>query len=157
MAVDFRSILSPEAMCLGACLRSSDEVITLLGERLIALDKVTPDYPAALIERERTMPTGLPLGAINVAVPHAEPSYVRAPAIALATLTEPVLFASMDDPDKKIPVQVVIALALNDKNAQIEMLQAVAGFIQNADALAALAAARSPEEAFAALPQSTRE
>ena len=152
MAVDFRSILAPGAMCLGVSPRTSEEVITLLGERLLALGRVRPDYPAALIERERTMPTGLPLGAINVAVPHAEPSYVHAPAIALATLTEPVLFGSMDDPDEKIPVKVVIALALNDKNAQIQMLQAVAGFIQTPDALAALAAATTPEEAFAALP-----
>jgi PTS system galactitol-specific IIA component len=152
MAVDFRSILSPQAMCLGVSAKSSDEVITLLGERLIALGKVTADYSEALIERERTMPTGLPLGAINVAVPHSDPSHVISPAIALATLTRPVSFASMDDPDESLPVQIVIALALNDKDAQIEMLQAVASFIQSPGALAALASARTPEEAFAAFP-----
>jgi PTS system galactitol-specific IIA component len=152
MAVDFRSILSPQAMCLGVSAQSSDEVIALLGERLIAMGKVKPDYVEALIDRERTMPTGLPLGAINVAVPHSDPAHVLAPAIALATLTESVSFASMDDPDEKLPVQIVIALALNDKDAQIEMLQAVAGLIQSPGALAALASARTPDEVFAALP-----
>ncbi len=152
MALDFRSILSPEAMCLGLAAASSDEVITLLGERLVALGKVKPDYPQALIARESTMPTGLPLGAINVAVPHSDPSYVLSPAIALATLHEPVSFASMDDPDEMLSVRIVVALALNDKNAQIEMLQAVAGLIQNPGALEELAAARTPEEAFAAFP-----
>ena len=152
MAVDFRSILSPQAMCLGMSARTSDEVIRLLGERLIALGKVKADYPDALISRESTMPTGLPLGTINVAVPHSDPVHVVAPAIALATLEEPVSFGSMDDPEDRIPVQIVIALALTDKDAQIEMLQAVAGFIQNPEALAALAEARTPEEAFSALP-----
>ncbi|SCY22131.1 PTS sugar transporter subunit IIA [Microvirga guangxiensis] len=152
MAVDFRSILSPQAMCLGVSAQSADEVIALLGERLIAMGKVKANYTAALIERERTMPTGLPLGAINVAVPHSDPVHVIAPAIALATLTEPVSFGSMDDPDEKLPVQIVVALALNDKDAQIEMLQAVAGFIQNPGALSALLSARTPEEAFAAFP-----
>ena len=152
MAVDFRSILSPQAMCLGVSAQSSDEVITLLGERLIAMGKVKADYIEALIDRERTMPTGLPLGAINVAVPHSDPAHFVAPAVALATLTKPVSFASMDDPDEQLPVQIVIALALNDKDAQIEMLQAVAGFIQSPSPLAALVSARTPDEAFAALP-----
>ena len=152
MPVDFRSILSPQAMCLGISAQSSDEVITLLGERLIAMGKVKADYVEALIDRERTMPTGLPLGPINVAVPHSDPAHVVAPAVALATLTKPVSFASMDEPDEQLPVQIVIALALNDKDAQIEMLQAVAGFIQSPSALAALVSARTPDEAFAALP-----
>ncbi len=152
MTVNFRSILSPQAVCLGVSAGSSDEVIALLGERLRQLGKVRDSYVQALITRESTMPTGLPLGLINVAVPHADPEHVVAPAIALATLKEPVPFGSMDDPDEKIPVQVVIALALTDKNAQIEMLQAVAGFIQNPGALAALTTAITPEEAFAAFP-----
>jgi PTS system galactitol-specific IIA component len=152
MAIDFRSILSPQAICLGVSASSSDEVIALLGERLVALGKVKPDYPAALIARESTMPTGLPLGAINVAVPHSDPVHVLSPAIALATLKEPVSFASMDDPDEKLDVRIVIALALNDKNAQIEMLQAVAGFIQSPGSLEALAAAATTDEAFAAFP-----
>lgn len=153
MAFAIDDVLDPRAICLGIEAETAADVIGLLAGRLLALGKVRPGYAAAVIERERTMPTGLPLGAVNVAVPHTDPEHVIAGALAVATLTTPVRFGSMDDPDELIPVQVVVAMALTDKHAQLAMLQRIAGFIQNADALAALVAARDPDAALAAFRQ----
>lgn len=150
MTVSNDTVLHPDAICLGVDIDTASGVIGLLAARLEALGKVRSSYAGAVIERERTMPTGLPLGRINVAVPHTDSDHVIAPALAVATLRKPVPFGSMDDPEEMIPVRVVVAMALTDKNAQLAMLQRIASFIQNEDALTALVAATAPAEAIAA-------
>ncbi|MBE9604303.1 PTS sugar transporter subunit IIA [Acetobacteraceae bacterium H6797] len=130
MAFDLLQVLESRAVCLDVEAADADEVIGILAARLQALGAVLPSYGPAVQERERLMPTGLPLGEINVAVPHTDAHHVLRPAVALAVLRQPVAFGSMDDPDERLPVRIVLALALNDKHAQIEMLQTVAGMIQ---------------------------
>ncbi len=144
-------VLAPSAICVDLEASDATEVIAVLALRLLSLGRVHPSYTEAVIARERVFPTGLPLGDINVAVPHTDVDHVVAPALAVATLRHPALFGSMDDPEERIPVRVVIAMALTDKNAQVDMLQKIAGLIQNQGALEALAAARGPDDVFAAL------
>jgi PTS system galactitol-specific IIA component len=143
--------LDPSLIVLEAEARSAEEAITLLAGRLEAAGRVRPSYGPAVIERERTMPTGLPLGAINAAIPHTDREHVIAPAVALAVLRAPVAFASMDDPETALPVRVVFALAITDKNGQIALLQAIMTFLQDQGALERLLAARTPDEALALL------
>ena len=140
------STLDASLIVLNAKAASAEEAIGLLAARLEAAGRVRPSYGPAVLERERTMPTGLPLGAINAAIPHTDREHVLAPAVALAVLEEPVPFASMDDPDERIPVRLVFALALTDKNAQITMLQSIMGLLQDQSVLEGIAAARSPDE-----------
>ena len=145
--------LHPDAVCADLEAADAADVITALADRLLALGKVRPGYAAAVIARERTMPTGLPLGSINVAVPHTDVEHVLSPALAMAVLRHPVLFGSMDDPDERIPVRIVIAMALTNKDAQIDMLQRIAGLIQDEGALGRLAAVRTPADVMAACRQ----
>jgi len=151
MSVAILDVLDPRAVCLGVEASNSEAVITLLAGKLVEIGKVRSSYAGAVVAREQSMPTGLPLGEINVAVPHTDPEHVIAPAIALATLKTPVLFGSMDDPDERIPVRIVMALALTDKTAQIGMLQTVAGLIQAPATLQALLAAETVPAALDAL------
>ena len=140
------SYLDPATIVLDAEAGSARDAITLLADRLEAAGRVEPSYGPAVIERERSMPTGLPLGEINAAIPHTDREHVVTPAVALAVLREPVLFASMDDPEEQLPVRIVFALALTDKNGQIAMLQAIMAFLQDQGALKHILAARTPEE-----------
>jgi galactitol PTS system EIIA component len=146
-----RRHLDPRAILVGARVASSDEAIDLLAARLEALGRVHPSWGPAARRREATMPTGLPLGALNAAIPHTDPEHVREAAVALAILGEPVAFRSMEDPDERVDVRVVFALAVREKGAQIPMLQAVIGTLADAERLARLAAARDADEALAAL------
>jgi PTS system galactitol-specific IIA component len=89
----------------------------------------------------------------NVAVPHTDPEHVLKPGVAVATLTRPVAFANMEDPDDAVPVGLVFMLALNDKDRQIDMLQQIMQVIQD-DALSeSLLAANSPDELLALLKE----
>lgn len=111
---------------------SSEEVIRLLAGRLEKLGYVRPSFADAVLAREARMPTGLPMGRdSNVAVPHTDPEHVLKPGIALATLSHPVDFANMEDPEEAVPVGLVFMLALNDKDKQIEMLQQIMLTIQD--------------------------
>lgn len=144
--------LSPEAIALNVPANTREEVIRLLAAKLEQLGYVRPTYAEAVIAREAKLPTGLPLGReINVAVPHTDPEHVLKPGIALATLARPVDFANMEDPQEAVPVGLVFMLALNHKDRQIEMLQAVMETIQSPEDVDALMAARSAEEALAIL------
>ncbi|TIN82005.1 MAG: PTS sugar transporter subunit IIA, partial [Mesorhizobium sp.] len=105
-----------------------------------------------VVRRELAIPTGLPLErSDNVAVPHTDPEHVLKPGIAMGTLKQPVTFANMEDPDEMLPVGFVFLLAINDKDKQIEALQAVMATIQNPQALDDLRSARTLEDVRAVL------
>ena len=131
---------------------SSEEVIRLLAARLEKLGYVRPGFAEAVLAREASMPTGLPMGRdSNVAVPHTDPEHVLKPGIAMATLAHPVDFANMEDPDEAVPVGLVFMLALNDKDRQIEMLQQIMLTIQDEGLSQKLLDAATPDELLALL------
>ena len=152
LARTLMNYLSPEAIVLGAEAATDKAVIRLLAGRLESLGTVHQSFVEAVLAREATLPTGLPLGLENnVAIPHTDPEHVIKPALALATLASPVIFSNMEDPDEKLPVRIVFLMALNDKDKQIEMLQEIAGTIQSPQTIASLIAAQTVEDIRAVL------
>ena len=144
MARALMNFLDPQAIALGVEAQDSEAVIRLLAGKLETLGYVKNSYADAVVKREATMPTGLPLGyALNVAIPHTDPEHVFKPGIALAVLQKPVDFANMEDPDEAVPVGFVFLLAINDKDKQIDMLQEIMDTIQSEAALASLGSART--------------
>jgi len=114
-------------ICL-ARLKADDAeaAIRALGLALTACGLVRPSYTAAVLTREMTSPTGLPLAGRKVAIPHADPEHVLAPAVAVATLAAPVTFCEMGNPASRLDVELVALLALSDKqSAQEELVQLV--------------------------------
>ena len=145
-------LLHPSAIVVGSNATTDREVIAELAARLEALGVVKPSYAAAVSLREETMPTGLPLADdFAVAVPHTDPEHVLQPGLALATLARPVEFGSMDDPEERLQVRLVFALALVDKRQQIDTLRRVAGLLQNPALLRRIADAPSADDILAAL------
>lgn len=144
--------LSPEAISIQLTAEDAEDVIKLLGNKLHDLGYVKDDFVEATLVREAEMPTGLPLaGEINAAIPHVDIEYVNRPALALATLSQPVIFQNMVDSEEDVPVRLVIMLALDQPKSQIEMLQQVAGVLQNPKLVDRLMAAEEVDEVLAAL------
>ncbi|WP_378948844.1 PTS sugar transporter subunit IIA [Mesorhizobium sp. ANAO-SY3R2] len=139
--------IAPQAVALGVKAQKSEEVIRLLAGKLESLGYVRSTYADAVVRREATMPTGLPLGyALNVAIPHTDPEHVIKPGVALAVLSEPVDFANMEDPEEAVPVGFVFLLAINDKDKQIDLLQEIMETIQSSATLEGLANASSVDD-----------
>ena len=132
MAIGLIDVLEPQAVLLGVQATTSEQVIRTLAERLHALGYVRSTFADAVVERERSLPTGLPLELEeNVAVPHTDSEHVIKAGVALATLSTPVAFASIDDPEEMLSVGTVFLLAIDNKDRQIDVLQQVIATIQN--------------------------
>jgi PTS system galactitol-specific IIA component len=108
------------------------EIVTQLGNDLHQAGYVRETFVQAALDREKEMPTGLPLeGRFNAAIPHTDIEHVIKPGLAMATLSQPVTFQNMIIPEEGVPVQLVILMALDQPKSQIEMLQEIAGVLQN--------------------------
>ncbi len=147
-------LLVPSAICVHLDAADSSEVIDVLGRRLHAAGYVRDTFVQAALEREAQLPTGLPLdGLFNAAIPHTDIEHVIKPALALATLPRPVDFHNMIDPEEVVPVQLVILMAMEEPKSQVEMLQEIAGVLQNPDLIARLVTATDAEQIRRALEQ----
>lgn len=132
MSKQLTEFLVPEAVCLNLDVQCAEEVVKHLGERLQEAGYVRDTFVEAVMNREKTLPTGLPLnGQVNAAIPHTDVVHVMKPGLALATLTQPVDFCNMVMPVEKVPVRLVFVMALDQPKAQIEMLQQIAGVLQD--------------------------
>jgi PTS system galactitol-specific IIA component len=146
------NLLNPQAIFIQLEARNSEEVIRTLGGKLYELGLVKDNFIEATLAREANMPTGLPLGGdINAALPHVDIEYVNKPALALATLKQPVVFHNMVEKEEEVPVRLVIMLALDKPKSQVETLQQIAGVLQRPDIVAQLMNATTPADILALL------
>ncbi|WP_368296625.1 PTS sugar transporter subunit IIA, partial [Lactiplantibacillus plantarum] len=84
-----------------------------------------------IIKRESTFPTGLQLEHRGVAIPHTDADTINKEFVAVVVNDAPIAFSRMDDPEQKVDAKLVFVLGLNKPHAQLEMLQALMGIIQD--------------------------
>ncbi|MEM2249499.1 MAG: PTS sugar transporter subunit IIA [Candidatus Bathyarchaeia archaeon] len=146
-------LLDPELIICNLEAHSTEEALKLLSYKLYEKGLVKASFEQAVLKREREMPTGLPIGDINAAIPHADIEHVIKPSIAIATLAKPLPFHVMIDPDSIVDVKIIFLLALNEPHAQIQMLQTVATILQDSSLLHKLEKAKSSKEIIEILSQ----
>ncbi len=110
---------------------TDEQVISLLCDRLAAKGYIDPAYGRAVLDREKTFPTGLPTVPFATAIPHAGSDHVHATGIAISILKYPVPFRSMEAPDTSLGVWVVWLLAVVDAGKQVPMLQWIITTLQD--------------------------
>jgi PTS system galactitol-specific IIA component len=121
------------------------DAIRAVGAALVAGGYVEERYVAAAVEREATFPTGLPTLPEAIALPHADPVGVRRPAIAVGRLRRPVEFVEMATEGHRLPVRLVLLLALQSKDQAAVLGALVRGF-QDGELLQLLTSSSSPTE-----------
>ena len=127
-------------------VKTSDEVITAMAERLCTGGAVCDEYAADTIARERAHPTGLPTRPFAIAFPHADAIGVFESALSVANLVTPVKFKNMGDPDEDLDVKLVIMLANKSPEEQIETLRSLAAIFGQSEKLVELKALTEPGE-----------
>lgn len=138
------SLIVPEFVLLGSSPRVESELFESMVAPLIVAGRVDGAYLEALVEREATYPTGLPVPG-GVAIPHAAPEHVLEDAIAIAILDSPVKFREMGAPDQNfVDVHVVFMLALRGEH-HLSLLQKVVKNVVDPGFVAALRGAPSAE------------
>ncbi len=130
---------------------SAEAVIRSLAQALHRAGRVKDSFEAAAVARERRSPTGLPFEGGAVALPHAEPEHVVAPALAVATLARAVKFREMGSPATQLEVGLVVMPALTAKEQAGAGLARVIEMLQGAPLRAALGAANDEDAMRAAL------
>jgi PTS system galactitol-specific IIA component len=114
--------IEPGAIQANLTATSQDELFSKMAQSLVLAGKVHDDFAQHVIDIE--------------------------PAVAVATLAEPVEFRVMGDPDQTVLVTLVFVLALNDGYAHLEFLQKVIKLAQDADSVEKMFSARDDRSLF---------
>lgn len=125
--------------------KDSSDVIHKLGQRLIDGAFIHEAYIQAVIDREKTYPTGLQTLSGYVAIPHADSTLVKKTGIAIATLSHPVIFKSMENGSDEYPVTLVMLLAIKDVEEVVKVLQKVIALLENEETLSKVQSASNPK------------
>ena len=119
-------LFDDDCVALNVKVKNSRDVIFLLSGLLEKKGAVSAKYGEAAHKREQSYPTGLPTKPFYIAFPHADCEEVHQSALAVATLAEPVIFKSMEDPDIELPAHIVILLANGSPDEQVKVLRQLA-------------------------------
>ncbi|MGI6366657.1 MAG: PTS sugar transporter subunit IIA [Bacillota bacterium] len=145
--------INEDLVLMNQIASSRDQILMDLSDLLYTHGYVKDSFPEALLKREKEFPTGLLTSSVGIAIPHTDIDHVIRPAIAIATMVEPVTFQVMASPDETVPVHVVILMAIHKPEAQLSMLQKIIEMIQNKEALEQLHAAQSKSEVVGIVKQ----
>jgi galactitol PTS system EIIA component len=138
--------IAPENILVRAKAISREDIIEQLGTLLERNGYVKDTYTQAVLDREKVFPTGLQTNILGFAIPHTDTEHVYKSAVAIAILTEPVVFQAMDSPLTDISVNVVMMLAISDPKAVVMVLRQVISILEDEAALQALLRASTPAE-----------
>ena len=137
------------------CLHAMDQtdlfeqVASLLEERQI----VTPTYRSALIEREKSFPTGLDMEFLgkdlpNVAIPHTDIVHNLTENVVVVRLDQPVTFHNMIAPDKEVQVSLLFFIINNSSSSQTNILAQLMDFFTSNGNLEALSKLDSEDKLY---------
>jgi len=134
--MSFRLLLDEKLILLKDECENCKNSITEISELLIKKGCVTEEFIKATLEREEKYPTGLPT-KIGVAIPHPppDPTYIKRNSIGVGVYRRPVYFKRMDDPEKTVPVNIVILFSLMEEEGYVKFLQKLVSIFQKPEIL----------------------
>lgn len=138
--------LDKELTLINVEAASKEEVLELLGNKLLDKGFVKEGFVKSVLQREASYPTGLPTQPYGVAIPHTDGDMVNESKIAFASLKNPVRFTAMGQGDVEVEVKLVFMLALKNPADQLETLQKLVGLFQDAETVSQLAGVKDAEE-----------
>lgn len=118
---DSSPVLVPELCFVGAEVADGEEALRLLASAAVAKGYAHPSFVEAVVAREQTFPTGLPLPT-PVAIPHTDPHHVVRPALAALVPTRPLTFGELGGQDRTVEAELVLMLLVTDPKDQVSLL-----------------------------------
>lgn len=110
---------------------SQEEALRKLAGEFVAKGLVKDTFPQAVIDREKSYPTGLSINGIGVAIPHTDGIHIIEPQIGFMTLQKPVIFKDMGDISNEVEVSALFMLGLVKSEQQLDMLGKLVGLFQD--------------------------
>lgn len=122
---------SEEIIFFNQSYNNKEDALKKLADELLIKGLVKDTFFEAVIDREKTYPTGLSINGIGIAIPHTDGIYIINPQIGFMSLKEPIIFKDMVDDQHEIEVNAIFMLGLLKSEQQIEMLQKLVGLFQD--------------------------
>lgn len=149
-AIDLQ-LLKPELTFVDFEARDRFDLFDQLEHVLSEQGYIKDSWHEAILTREKTYPTGLDCGTIQVAIPHVDPEHINTPYIAVMKLAEPVEFEGMGGMPA-VQAQLVINLGLlGHEDSQVKVLQALMQLFVDAQATKKIMDQTTPEGLLDAL------
>lgn len=123
-----------------------EQLLAEMSQVLLENGFVKESFPAAVIEREKNFPTGLPTMGISVAIPHTDSEHVQQAGFLVGVLEKPVTFEIMASNQEYVEVELVFMLAIKEPEQQLTMLQSLIGLCQKEENLQLLRAGENLTE-----------
>ena len=140
------SVLKKELVLVGMEEPSAEEAMRALARAMLAQCLVRESFVEAVLEREKTYPTGIPAKAFDIALPHTMAEHVITPCLAVGVLKEPVEFRQMGTPDIILHPRLIFMLAISDPKEQIGQLKKIMKLLQNDELLLGIRDAQNAEQ-----------
>jgi galactitol PTS system EIIA component len=142
-------LLNIEHILLDVNAVDARDAIQLLTAALAKTGHVELEFANDVWEREKSFPTGLPTMPLPVAIPHADPTYVRQSGVCIGVLQSSVLFSQMGtDGSTELDIRLVFLLAIKEREKQVDMIQQLMTLLQTPSLLEGLAVVKQPAKAL---------
>ncbi|MFM8772059.1 MAG: PTS sugar transporter subunit IIA [Candidatus Kapaibacterium sp.] len=146
MDTKISSILDPSCIRLNLDVEDKDDCLRKVVDLVGATGKVkdVERLHTVIVDRERLMSTGI---GNSVALPHGKTDVVEQSMVAVATLSSPIDFDSLDDK----PVSIVILLIGPESNVgvHLRLLSRISRLVGSEQFRASLLTAKSAEDVLA--------
>jgi galactitol PTS system EIIA component len=128
------------------------DVLSNLAQCLYSSGFVRESFLQAVQDRETIFPTGLPTEPYGVAIPHTDFEHVVSNSLAVGLLKDPVEFVEMGSSDGKlIKVNLVIMLAVAEKESIIPVLRKLITILKDHQLLNDILVTKNSGELFSLL------
>lgn len=150
-AIGFGDLVRPDCIMDSLEVSSREDALLRMANRLVESGYCRESFPAAILERERLHPSGLPMRGHKIAIPHTDAKHVRRSTILFARLDQPVEFLTMGSPDEPLQVRMISMFALREKHLVGRLLTTLIAVYQDHQVLEALLQAEDSREMFTIL------
>ena len=107
------------------------DAINQTAKILLNTGLVKESYIEAIKKRDESFPTGLKFENYGIAIPHTDPEHVINEAILINILEKPVKFEQMASEGLYTDVNIIVMLAIKNKENQVPYLQALIELFQD--------------------------
>lgn len=119
------NLLSSNTIFLDMTAKNYNEVFSVVYKELLRNNYVEEGFLEALIKREEEYPTGLQGVDTVIAIPHADPVYIKRSFIAAVRTIEPVTFMEMTKSGLSLKTRIIFILGLKRDGEQLMTLKAI--------------------------------
>lgn len=111
--------------------KDTNEALDSTAQLLLDKGLVKDSYIEAIRKREKTFPTGLEFKNYSIAIPHTDAEHVNSEAMVINILEKPVKFGQMGAEGLYTDVNIIVMLAIKNKEKQVPYLQSLIEIFQD--------------------------